>query len=76
MKKYQQCRLHRDAAETTAWIEVRGAKVGARVELLPSRELWTVVEVFDHTLPEDMLKETQRLNRGSLPSVERIDARA
>jgi hypothetical protein len=43
--------------------------VGVTVELLPSRESWTVVEVYEHGLPEDILKQNQRLNRRSLPSV-------
>ena len=72
MKQYQQCGLRRDHTETIAWIEQRGARLGAQVELLPSRELWKVVAVFGHTMPEDALKEHQRLHRGSLPSVERM----
>lgn len=52
------------------WIEARGAKVGASIELLPSREFWDVIEVFSHGLPEDMLKKYQLLNRNSLPSIE------
>lgn len=67
-----QCRLRRGDSETTAWLPARGAKAGVSVELLPSRELWEVVEVFGHGLPEDVLKRNQRLNRGSLPSVERM----
>lgn len=69
---YQQCRLQRGTEITTGWIETRGAKKGARVEVLPSREWWDVVEVFPHTLTEDLLREQQRLNRRSLPSVEPI----
>lgn len=69
-KQYFQCRLRRGNGETLGWIEARGAKVGASVELLPSREFWEVVEVFELGLPEDMLKEQQRLHRNSLPSVE------
>jgi hypothetical protein len=72
MKQYFQCRLRRDNAETTGWIEARGAKVGVSVELLPSREWWNVAEVFSHDVPEDFLKEHQRLNRNSLPSIERM----
>lgn len=68
--QYYQCRLRRGNTETVGWIEARGAREGARVELLPSRELWDVVEVFDHGVPQDDLKEQQRLNRNSLPSVE------
>ena len=72
MRQYFQCRLRRGESETTGWIEARGARVGATVELLPVRELWAVTEVFRHGLPEDVLKENQRLNRRSLPSVEAI----
>jgi len=72
MKQYFQCRLQRGQSETVAWIEARGAKLGAEVELLPVREMWTVAEVYKHGVPEDVLKDTQRLNRRSLPSVEAI----
>lgn len=70
MKQYFQCRLQRGISTTTRWIEARGAKVGATVEVLPSGEVWFVTEVYKHGLPEDMLKEHQRMNRHSLPSVE------
>lgn len=70
MKQFFQCRLQRGESETTAWIEARGAKVGVTVQLLPVDELWQVVEVYKHALPEDALKEKQRLNRRSLPSIE------
>jgi hypothetical protein len=69
MKQYFQCLLRQGNSETTGWIEARGAKVGATVELLPSHEMWEVAEVFKHGLPEDILKEQQKLNRNSLPSV-------
>lgn len=71
-KQYFQCRLRRGTSETVGWIEARGAKTVATVELLPSRKKWQVVEVFTHGLPEDMLREQQKLNRRSLPSVEPI----
>jgi hypothetical protein len=70
-KQYYQCRMRMGTLETTGWIEARGAKVGAHVELLPAREQWEVVEVFtENVLPEESLRETQRLNRRSLPSIE------
>ena len=72
MKQYFQCRLQRGVSETVGWIEARGAKVGVAVELLPSGEMWEVAEVFEHGLPEDVLKETQKLNRKSLPSVQAL----
>lgn len=72
MKQYFQCRLQQGDSETVGWIEARGARAGMYVELLPSHEFWYVAEVFTHGLPEDFLKELQRLNRNSLPSVERM----
>lgn len=71
MKQYYQCRLRMGTSETTGWIEARGAKVGAHIELLPARERWEVIEVFkSNVMPEESLRETQRLNRRSLPSIE------
>lgn len=64
-----QCRLRRGVSEQVAWIPARAAKVGLSVELLPSKEFWDVVEVFKHGLEQADLKEHQRLNRNSLPSV-------
>lgn len=64
-KQYYQCRLRRGDTETVGWIEARGAKAGASIELLPSREMWDVVEVFEHGIPEGLLKEHQRLHRNS-----------
>src|SRR4051812_15842230 len=72
VKHYYQCHLRRGAETTTGWIEERGARVGATVELLPARALWQVVSVHGPRLAEHMLREQQRLNRGSLPSVERM----
>lgn len=68
MKMYQ-CRIRRGDSEQTAWLPERGATIGAKVELLPSGERWSVVEVYEHGLDEGTLKATQRLNRKSLPSV-------
>lgn len=69
-KAFLQCRLRRGAKEQTTWIEARGAKAGSSVELLPQRELWEVVEVFYPPMSEAMLKDHQRMNRRSLPSIE------
>lgn len=73
-EKYYQCRLRKGSAETTGWIEARGAYVGKSVELLPSKELWEVVEV-GNMMPKTMLKEHQFMHRGSLPSVDPIGRR-
>lgn len=72
-KQYFQCRLRRGDTETIGWIEARGAKVGASVELLPSREWWEVTEVYEHGLPEEDLKKLQSMHRRSLPSIKPID---
>ncbi|MBB3752679.1 hypothetical protein FHT44_005191 [Mycolicibacterium sp. BK634] len=69
MKWFYQCRLTQGESEMVGWIEARGAVVGCSVEVLPSGEWWTVAEVHEHKLREDQLRETQRLNRHSLPSV-------
>ena len=70
-KKFVQCLLRHETTETTGWIEKRGAKVGVSVELLPGKDLWEVIEVFDGVvMSETMLKEHQMLHRGSLASVE------
>jgi hypothetical protein len=71
MKLYRQCRLQRGSTQAFGWVETRGARIHASVELMPDREMWEVVEVFnDVTLREDQLREHQRLNRRSLPSIE------
>lgn len=73
MKLYRQCRLRRGNTEAFGWVEMRGARENLIVELMPDREMWQVVEVFtDITLREDQLREHQRLNRRSLPSIEAI----
>lgn len=71
--QYYQCKLsmvRMPGRHTIGWIEKRGAKVGAKVEMLPSKEFWEVIEVFDHGMPEDMLKEHQRNHRKSFASIE------
>lgn len=70
-KRYFQCRLRLGTLETTGWIEARGAKAGAKVELLPSRQLWDIAAVYECcSLSEEYLKELQGLHRHSLPSIE------
>lgn len=69
MTTMTQCRLRKASkvgagfAYQTAWIEQRGAKQGARVELKPSGEMWTVDMVYGVELEEEQLKENQRLAR-------------
>jgi hypothetical protein len=69
--RLKQCRLRNGAYETTAWIDERGARRGAVVELLlkSGAEMWTVEEVFDFAMEESILEGHNRLNRNSLPSL-------
>jgi hypothetical protein len=73
VKNYFQCSMHRGTTTTTGWIEASGAKLGALVELkeFPG-PLWKVDAVYGEGTPESQLKEHQRMHRGSLPSVERM----
>jgi hypothetical protein len=65
-----QCRLRRGDAEIVGWISERGAKLGALVELIDDdNKLWEVVKVYLHGMDESLLKERQRLDRGSLSSI-------
>ncbi len=70
MTNYLQCKLSDGTSELTAWIEERGAKRGASVELHSSGERWEVLEVYAGVkLPANKLREMQDQHRGSLPSV-------
>jgi hypothetical protein len=68
---YYQCRFRRGSERTVAWIEARGAQVGAFVELetLDKDGPWEVEAVFDVSLEDYALKDMQRLNRKSLSSI-------
>lgn len=68
---YYQCRFRRGTERTVAWIEARGAKIGAQVELttLDENGPWVVEDVSRAPLEEDALKDLQRLNRKSLSSI-------
>jgi hypothetical protein len=73
--RMKQCRLKSGSSITTAWIDERGARVGANVELWFDRgdggrsEMWTVDEVYPLVFEEDFLAECRRLNRNSLSSI-------
>ena len=69
--QYYQCLLRRASSEMVSWIEKRGAKVGEWVELLPSRELWLVVEVYELGLSYATLKENEKLNRSYVKRTDR-----
>jgi hypothetical protein len=69
MSTYYQCRFQR-GSKTIAWIEERGAKVGASVELKTADgERWNVIEMFVPGLDEAKLREKQQNDRNALPSI-------
>jgi hypothetical protein len=69
MTMYFQCKMRRGNAETVAWIEERGAKVGAEVELTTADgECCKVVEVWQPGMEEEALRAKQAADRNSLPS--------
>lgn len=71
--RYFQCRFRRGSERTVAWIDARGAKVGAQVELtsLDDHGPWTVEAVLSAPLAAEALSALQRLNRNSLSSIMR-----
>lgn len=69
---FRQCKLQQGAKIQTAWIETRGAVVGKNIEVKDGSGRWDVVEVYDHELSKDALKEMQENNRNSLKSIQPI----
>jgi hypothetical protein len=71
MTLFYQCRMrHADGGETVGWIEERGAKVGASVELKTADgTFWTVTEVYPGPLEEAALRAKQAADRNSRPSI-------
>lgn len=67
---YFQCRMRNGNAETVGWIEARGAKVGAKVQLLSGDgKFWEVIEVYHPGIEDDVLRAKQANDRNSLPSI-------
>jgi hypothetical protein len=70
--RYYQCRLRHGNSEIVGWIEERGAKVGAYIEMIDfGHELIRVDEVYGFGIHVDALREKQRLDRNCLPSIAR-----
>lgn len=69
MEMYKQCKLEQAGSYTTAWISVRGAKLNASVEVPELGGFWNVLEVYPTALDAKTLREHQKLNRNSLPSI-------
>lgn len=71
MTTMYQCDLSRGDARTRAYIEERGARLGASVELKEKgfEGFWRVDAVADTGIDAKALGEKQILDRDSLPSV-------
>lgn len=71
MTIYYQCLLRLDTQYMTTWIEERGAKESAYVELLGDggKQLWQVMIVYRPGIDDTTLITNQKLNRGSLASI-------
>lgn len=68
----KQCKLTNQDSEMVAWIDQKGAKVGALVELKgfeENRKFWKVNEVYNPAIDAETLAEKQRMNRNSLTSI-------
>ncbi|QIG71255.1 hypothetical protein EVB32_147 [Rhizobium phage RHph_TM39] len=69
--KYFQCDLSQGTGRTTAYIEERGAKVGAFVEVKDENfnGLWRVDQVSDHGVEGEHLRDLQKNNRNIFGSI-------
>jgi len=68
----KQCKLTNQNSEMIVWIDQKGAKIGASVELKgfeDDRKFWKVEEVYDPAIDSETLAEKQRMNRNSLSSI-------
>ena len=66
---FKQCKLSKDNENIVAWIPEKGAIKGYIVEIPELDGYYTVDEVFDFTMSKEELREKQRMNRNSLPSI-------
>jgi hypothetical protein len=66
--RFYQCRLQQGQATTVGWIEARGARLGARVEVPECGGLWRVAAVFEPPLEAEALREKQRVDRKGMPT--------
>lgn len=69
MKNYRMCALSQGAQRTMGWIEDRGAKVGASVEIKELGGFWTVTSVGETSLTQQQLREKQSRDRNAFASI-------
>jgi len=66
-KTYFQCDLSQGTRRTHGYIEARGARIGARVEI--DGEFWTVDSVASQGMSEERMKAEQRMHRNAFASI-------
>lgn len=64
-----QCRLRQGSARTVAWIEARGARAGARVEIPELGGFWQVETVCPLPMTVERWREKQRIDRKGMPDI-------
>lgn len=67
--RFVQCRLQQGPTQQVAWIEQRGAILGATVELIGDG-FWLVIAVGGEMGADD-LRHKQKMDRGALPSLKK-----
>lgn len=66
---FHQCRLRQGNAYIVGWIEARGAKLGALVEVPECGGLWRVETVCPQPISGEALREKQRVDRRGMPDI-------
>ncbi len=69
MKTYRMCGLAQGNQRSTGWIEERGAKLGARVEIEELGGFWEVTGVGLTEMTREQLSAKQRADRASCQSI-------
>ena len=69
MKNYRMCGLAQENQRTQGWIEERGAKLGARVEIEELGGFWEVTGVGTSVMTREELANKQRADRSSCQSI-------
>ncbi len=68
-KTYRQCGLAQGDKRSQGWIESRGAKVGALVEIEELGGMWEVTGVGESVMSRDELIAKQKSNRNAFGSI-------
>lgn len=69
MKTYRMCGLLQNNVHTVGWIEDRGTKVGASVEIPELGGFWEVISVGTVTKTAKEMADKQRMDRNSFKSI-------